>query len=208
MKSRNEGALSRSFVQQVAPKMSPQVRQVQSLSRRRGWNCAVLGQAPLPTRPVRVGDWLMVPVEQDSSPVPDRALRRVQDVFAAGIRPKGFVVVHEAPKLLSGPSEERSESLRMGALPEQLRSKLKTVAAGMGTLGLALVAIPGLAVLAVAALALAAMVMVPVLLIAGAVIVDPILVAVTEDGYWVEIDRWWSEGSTRGDSDGADLATL
>jgi hypothetical protein len=41
-----------------------------------------------------------------------------------------------------------------------------------------------------------------------AVMVDPILVAVTEDGYWIEIDRWWSEGSTRGDSDGTDLATL
>jgi hypothetical protein len=37
------------------------------------------------------------------------------------------------------------------------------------------------------------MVLAPALLVVGAVVVDPILVAVTEDGYWVEIDRWWSE---------------
>jgi hypothetical protein len=29
----------------------------------------------------------------------------------------------------------------------------------------------------------------PFLLI-GLVMVDPILIAVTEDGYWIEIDRW------------------
>jgi hypothetical protein len=27
-------------------------------------------------------------------------------------------------------------------------------------------------------------------LLAGMVMLDPILVAVTEDGYWIEIDRW------------------
>ena len=27
---------------------------------------------------------------------------------------------------------------------------------------------------------------------AGLAAVDPILVAVTEDGSWIEIDRWWT----------------
>jgi hypothetical protein len=154
-----------------------------------------------------LGDWLIVPVEQDSSPVPDRALRRVQDIFAAGIRPKGFVLVHEAPKLLSAPPAEQSQGLRMSALPDWLRSGLKVTGTGLGVAGLALVAIPGLVVLAVAALSLAAMVMAPALLVVGAVVVDPILVAVTEDGYWVEIDRWWNDGSAGRVSDGVDHAT-
>jgi hypothetical protein len=134
----------------------------------------------------------MVPVEQDSSPVPTRALRRVEGIFEAGIRPKGFVLVHEAPKLLAGPAGKEAESLRMRALPDGVRSKLKMVGTGLGAVGLALVVIPGLVALAVAAFALAAMVAAPAALVVGAVVVDPILIAVTEDGYWIEVDRWAS----------------
>ena len=190
MTKANGHVLARSLVGQMAPRMSRQVRELETLSRREGWNHAVLGQAPLPTRPVRLGDWLMVPVEQDSSPVPARALRRVQSIFEAGIRPEGFVLVHEAPKLLAGPPEKEPESLQMGALPDGLRSKLKAIGMGLGAVGLALVAIPGLVALAVVALSLAGLVIAPVALVVGAVVVDPILIAVTEDGYWVEVDRW------------------
>jgi hypothetical protein len=31
---------------------------------------------------------------------------------------------------------------------------------------------------------------VPALFITAAVVLDPILIAVTEDGTWIEIDRW------------------
>jgi hypothetical protein len=33
-------------------------------------------------------------------------------------------------------------------------------------------------------------VVVPAIFMAGAALIDPILIAVTEDDYWIEIDRW------------------
>ena len=185
-------SVSTSHVGQVAAIVSPEVRQMVTLGRQRGWRCAVLGQAPLPSEPVRLGDWYIVPVHQDSSPVPARALERVQSVFAAGLRPKGFVMVHEAPKLLAAPRQDRPDTVRMSALPAQLKSGLKVASIALGALATLLVVTTGLAILALAAISLAAILIVPVVLAVGAVVVDPILVAVTEDGYWVEIDRWWN----------------
>jgi len=82
----------------------------------------------------------------------------------------------------------------MPVLPPQLKSLLTVVASAVGIVALGLVAVAGLAVLAVAALFIAAALALPIALVAGAVGVDPILVAVTEDGYWVEVDRWSSAG--------------
>ena len=48
---------------------------------------------------------------------------------------------------------------------------------------------------AVAVSAVVAVLAMPLFLIGGIgalVLVDPVLIAVTEDGYWVEIDRWYS----------------
>jgi hypothetical protein len=185
-------SVSTSFVERVAPIVSPQVQQVITLGRQQGWNCSVLGQAPFPSEPVRLEDWLIVPAHQDSSPVPDRALGRVQAIFAAGLRPKGFIVVHEAPMLLPAPAQNQTDTLQMSALPDRHRSVLKVASAGLGVLGTLLVAVSGLAILAMAAISLAALLVVPATLAVGAAVVDPILVAVTEDEYWIEIDRWWS----------------
>ena len=33
--------------------------------------------------------------------------------------------------------------------------------------------------------------LIPTAFLTGAALIDPILIAVTEDDYWVEIDRWW-----------------
>ena len=184
-----ERSLSTSFVDRVAPKVSPEVLLLVTLGQQRGWRPVVCGRAPFPDEPVRLGDWLIAPVHQDSSLVPARALERVQTIFAAGLRPKGFVVVHEAPKLLPAPRQQKIESVRIPALPTQLKSTLKLVCTGLGVLGGGL-AIAGAAVLAVTALSIAAIVALPAFLIVGAIVVDPILVAVTEDGYWVEVDRW------------------
>jgi hypothetical protein len=162
----------------VTPVAEQESQQIMAVGERKGWDFWVLGQAPLPSQPVRAGDWLIVPVEQDSSQIPVRALERVQAIYAAGVRPKGFVVVHEAPLQLTAPSRDDFETFQMPYLSPELKSAL-TIAVG------------GLAV-GLAALAAVAVVAVPLTLIAGLALVDPILVAVTEDGYWVEIDRWWS----------------
>ena len=41
-----------------------------------------------------------LPAQLDSTHIPARALERVQAIYAVGLRPQGFVVVHEAPPLL------------------------------------------------------------------------------------------------------------
>jgi hypothetical protein len=49
--------------------------------------------------------------------------------------------------------------------------------------------------LVAAVAALVAALVAPVLfvgLMGAAILVDPMLVAVTEDGYWVVVDQWWS----------------
>jgi len=92
------------------------------LSRTRGWDWPVLGQAPLPSEPVRVGKWLLVPAQDDSSTIPARTLTRIQAIYAAGLRPRGFVLVHEAPLELTAPAGTQSE--RLPQLSPALRDAL------------------------------------------------------------------------------------
>ena len=153
--------------------------QLMNLGDRRGWDCAVLGRAPLPTNAFQLGEWWIVPAHQDTSVIPPRAMQRIQTLFEVGIRPKGFVIVHEAPKILTGPVEEPAEPARQ--LPD-LKTAGKDLA--IGAVGLA-----GFGLLLVAAAAAAA-IAIPAALLAGAVMIDPILIAVMEDDTWIEIDRW------------------
>lgn len=185
-------SISNTITGRTAALFSPETRRLLTLGQKQGWDSAVLGRAPLPEEPVRLGDWLIVPALQDTSPVLARALERVQTIFAAGLRPKGFVVVHEAPMLLSPPEKDKPEPLRLPLFPGINRVLVKRIIGGL-ILGLILlVTIVGVLALALAALAVVASLLVPATLVAGAVVVDPILIAVTEDGYWIEIDCWWS----------------
>ena len=180
--------LPRSFASRLAPAVSREAQQLVRLGRERGWAPAVVGHAPLPSEPFRYKDWVVVPAEQDTSLVPARALQRVQDLFSAGLRPKGFVVVHEAPRLLSAPAGDTPRPLDLSPISAQLKSGLKVAGAVLGVTAAALAAVSVAAVLVVGVLAVAALA-VPALAVA-AVVVDPILIAVTEDGWWIEIDRW------------------
>ncbi len=179
-------------VREVA-ELSFETGQLLALGRQEHWDFRVLGQAPMPERPVRLGEWLLAPAEIDSSSIPARALSRVQTIFAAGLRPKGFVLVHEAPKLLPAPAgagQSRPASNTLASWQVSLRHWADSPA---GSLALGVAAVSGLAVFALAALSAAAVLLVPIFLLAAGSGLDPILVAVTEDGYWIEIDRWVNE---------------
>lgn len=143
----------------------------------------------MPQEHYRQGDWLVVPANIDRSPIPVRAMQRIQAIHASGIEPKGFVLVHEAPKLLAaGETDQQIEIDRKPIISippervESIRTGLKTAG---GILGTAAVATGTLALGALAIVAL-----LPLALIAGVVLLDPILIAVTDDDTWVEIDRW------------------
>lgn len=172
---------------EITPASSRGVGELMSLAGHNLWDFAVLGQAPMPKEAVRLGDWLLVPSDQDSSEIPDRALARVQAIYAAGIRPKGFVLVHEAPMLLSAPEDARepqSLSPQWMVDPQTTQKLIDTLSFGVAGLAKVMVGI------ATVAVAVGSMIL-PAILFAGAMLLDPILIAVTEDDYWIEIDRWW-----------------
>lgn len=142
--------------------LSPDGRQVVAFGRGRGWHFNVLGKAPLPEKPLRLGKWLVLPAEQDNSVIPDHAWERIQAIYQAGYQPAGWVVVHEAPKLLPAPQEEARK--KDGRL--------------LGW-GLALGGLVALGSFFLPALSVA--------------MLDPILILVTPELEWIEVDRWFEE---------------
>jgi hypothetical protein len=164
----------------VAPLVAPETKKFMQLGHQHGWEWFVLGQAPCPSQPVRVGEWLIVPIQHDTSQIPARALERVRAIYEAGLRPKSFVVVHEAPLQLAAPKEKIDNKTTSPQFFSELTSLLVTGAVGSVALGVAILAIT-------AALAI------PAALLVSAALLDPILIAVTEDDTWIEIDRWYVE---------------
>jgi len=166
-----------------------QTNQLMKLGENQLWTFSILGIAPMPERPVRLKDWLLVPAHQDSSAVPKRTLARIQTIYQAGIRPKGFVVVHEAPMQLPAPEHQDAEVIE-GDFRELQRGAIEIDLDKLTASGSAL-ASTVLKVAASAAVVIGSIVL-PAVFFAGAALLDPILVAVTEDDVWIEIDRWWA----------------
>jgi hypothetical protein len=165
-----------------------QATHLMQLGREQNWPLAVLGIAPLPRQPVRLQDWLLVPAHLDNSDIPERALTRIQTIYEVGIRPQGFVLVHEAPMQLPAPGHDDAEviegefqELKPGVIEIDWKKLTDT---GVGVAGIALKT-AATAVVAVGSVVL------PALFVMGAALLDPILVAVTEEDVWIEIDRWW-----------------
>ena len=165
---------------------SPHVQEVMDIGHENFWQFSILGYAPMPKEHIRLGDWLVVPAEQDNSEIPDRAMERIQTLFNSGIRPKGFVVVHESPMLLAPPEtvQDQTPQPQWKLNPETSQKVIETLGAGASNLGKVALG----AMTAVGAIAAA---IIPAIFLAGAVLIDPILIVVTEDDCWIEIDRWW-----------------
>ncbi len=136
--------------------LSTMAIQLLAIGKTNGWNFQNLGKAPTPVEPVHLEGWFLIPAEQDTHPIPDRTQHRIKTVFASGIRPEAWVVIHEAPPLLPAPQQPKPSGIFMQLF-------------ALGALGSVL----GMLVSTVA-------------------VVDPILVAVTPEGDWIEIDRWIS----------------
>lgn len=165
---------------------SPLVQEVMTVAQNELWDFNVLGKAPMPETPVRLGKWLIVPAIQDQTEIPEKSLERVRKIYAAGVRPKGFLIVHEAPLFLPPPKQSAGKQTKPFWMidPKKIKNVLRI--AGIVISVLAVVTV-GLALVAAAI----SVVGVSVLLLAIAALIDPILVVVTEDDYWIEIDRWW-----------------
>lgn len=183
----NDRSISSPARTTLGEKTSWQTRQVLKLGNRNHWDFHVLGKAELPDRPARLKNWLIVPAQNDSSPIPKRTMERIQAIFTAGLCPKGFVVVHEAPMTLSAPTQKQPIQ---PALPASTKTILsgKPLSQLTGTTGSTSVTnlVEGLG-----AILTAIVTMIFPMLFLGLLALDPIVIAVMEDGCWVEIDRWY-----------------
>ena len=158
--------------------LGPQTEQLLVMGEENNWPIQVLGQAPMLEEPIRIREWVLVPAQMDSTQIPDHAMERIHAVYETGIHPQGFVIVHEAPLEIKAPytglnKKDNSDILK----------KIGGAALGAGILSGSLVALAGIAILGGILLA-------PIGLLGAAVVLDPILVVVTTDNYWIEIDRW------------------
>ena len=158
--------------------LGPQTKQLLTLGEENHWPIQILGQAPMLEEPLRVREWVLMPALLDSTSLPDHAMERIHAVYKAGIRPQGFVIVHEAPLEIEAPQPEVKQKAN-----SDLLKKIGGAALGAGLLSGSIVALAGIAILGGILLA-------PIGLLGAAVILDPILVVVTTDNYWIEIDRW------------------
>lgn len=158
---------------------SSDTKQLMVLGEQHRWPFHVLGSAPLPEEPIRLGDWLIVPAEDDPTPIPARTMTRIQAIFAAGLQPKGFVVVHEAPKLLKAPVEPREPNVPQARTVAHITLTPGSTSDALAAFGTAMSSM--------------ASVILPMFVFLAAAIVDPILVVVTQEDLWVEVDRWQTE---------------
>ncbi len=134
--------------------LSTMAIQLLALGKANGWHFQSLGRAPVPTNPIHLDGWVVVPAEQDTQPMLERTKYRINTVFASGLRPQAWVVIHEAPALLPAPNQPKASSTLAQVF-------------GLFTLGSVLS-----------------------MLVMTAAVIDPILVAITPEGEWIEIDRW------------------
>ncbi len=139
--------------------LATQAELLMDVGDRNNWNFVNLGKAPVPEQHVRAGEWLILSAMEDNSSIPIRTMQRIQTIYQEGIRPQHWVVVHEAPLLLSAPNSEKPKKPRI--LP---------YLALLGGLGALLAST----------------------LITTAAVVDPILIAITPEFDWIEIDRWYA----------------
>lgn len=161
-----------------------QEREIMKMGTDRRWPFLVLGAAPVPPVPIFHNGWWLVPIIEDHSPIPERSMERVHALFEAGIRPKAFVIAHEAPMQLRAPANtprvsplefwvQRLTAHSIAAL--QITGKILTTVVlplTVAVLGVTLSAMVGLAAVALS---------------------DPCLIAVTDDDVWIQIDFWTTE---------------
>lgn len=161
------------------------------------WKPVYMGQAPIPQQPVRIGDWLVSRSIHDTSPLPLPVQRHVEGIYAAGIRPKDWLIAHEIVQQLKSP-----EPVPQPQLPD-FSGQWRTAVAGARKVAdkaapVAWEVTKAAAKVTAGLIAASAVCMVTVAGIAlmSLATVDPLLIAVMDaDGdsngdHWILVDAW------------------
>ena len=152
--------------------------QIRTIGEKYGLDFPFIGIAPIPTEPVYVPGCWIIPAVQDQSKIPARTFERIRLLFGEGLRPRAFVIVHEAPLTL------RSPQITIPKVPEIPVSPQRNVSVNQRASGSLLAGF----------LSGASLLSLPLLLLASVALIDPILIAITDEHEWIEIDRWNVEG--------------
>ncbi len=146
---------------------STEAKKVITKARERHWRFKHIGNDGMIDNPTLDDEWLKVPIEQDTSIIPKRAINRVRYIQESGFKIQGVIVAHEAPKLLTAPVMEskpvETPSKESISAAESLVEIFSTVLTGFGY----------------------------VLLFMPLVLLDPVLIVVLESGEEIEVMRWY-----------------
>lgn len=180
--------------------------------RAKGLKYKVLGRADFPESISYVGNWVIVPSDIDASHIPDHAMDKVSLIHAHGFRPKGFLLVHELSKkdaktppagsfsvpqagwFSQKPTPSRS-LVTSADIRQVMRQLTPVVDFGLALAKVALVC-AGIALAIVFLFSILKVIFIGLAVLAGLFILgsaaglDPVLVVVSDDNYWIEIDRW------------------
>ncbi len=147
--------------------ISPEARKAIAVGEKRHWKFRVVGLGEIPDSPAYKDQWWFLPNAE-----PMHGKDRLEALKRAGVKMKGIVVAHEAPRLLPAPEAVSNAPTENGADLDRsipATDSLGTLAEG---LAMGLILLVGVAFQAMAA-------------------VDPALIAVLEDGTWLEVCTWY-----------------
>jgi len=145
-----------------------ELKKTLTIARRHHWWFRELDKGGVPASPLYKNEWWFTPV--DRTIIPKEAEKRIKTIELAGIKPVGFIIAHEAPKLLKAPEKTKAP------LPEiQSKEILDTV----GQVAVFMAQVIGYLALGF------------VWILGTALMTDPAVIVVLEDGTWVEVVRWF-----------------
>lgn len=129
----------------------------------------VVGCGEMPTQPVQIGEWWVVPAELYQGKVPKEAQQKLFALLNRGVKIKGLVIADDLKKVEYKREQEKKK--------KELANKAALAGAGVLAAPLVLpVIVIGLG-LATFLFALCSF--------------DPMLIAVLEDGRWVCLETWY-----------------
>jgi len=176
-----------------------------------GARAKMLGRAPMLTSDRTINGWTFRRWDEDSSWLPPVAWKQIVAINGVGVKPLGYVILHEPEprpadklgpakeELASGWSKAKERMVAFGtaAAPVARTTAEKTKALVVASAPVALAVGKGLVKAAgITALAVGALILGVLGIVANILIADPVLIAVVpaDDGgdpVWIEIARWY-----------------
>lgn len=152
-------------------KQSVLARQAIAVGRRNHWRFQVIECDEMPKEPILKSEWWYEPTDKYS--IPEDGRERISAIELAGIKTVGFMVAHEAPRLLAAPKPQPKPMPKPQTKPKVeidfsgvVQTITRLVVAGF----VGLVGMVGLVF---------------------AVLLDPAIIVVLEDGTWVKVMTWY-----------------